>query len=100
MRPQPLGTVRPGPVDTSFFGNVAEVPDLVFSQPMSSAEEIARAVFEVVEERIDEVDVPMISGKLATLGYLAPGLFRRLRPLLERLGARNKRAFLARKGTE
>jgi len=95
-----VGTVCPGPVDTSFFGDVAEVPDLVFSQPMSSAEEIARAVFEVVEERIDEVDVPMSSGKLATLGYLAPGLFRRLRPLLERLGARNKRAFLARKGTE
>lgn len=95
-----VGAVCPGPVDTSFFGDVAEVPDLVFSQPMSSAEEIARAVFEVVEERIDEVDVPMSSGKLATLGYLAPGLFRRLRPLLERLGARNKRAFVARKGAE
>lgn len=95
-----VGAVCPGPVDTSFFGDVAEVPDLVFSQPMSSAEEVARAVFELVDERIDEVDVPATSGKLATLGYLAPGLFRRLRPLLERLGARNKRAFLSRKGTE
>jgi hypothetical protein len=94
-----VGTVCPGPVDTSFFGDVAQVPDLVFSQPMSSAEEVAHAVFRVVEERIDEIDVPMSSGKLATLGYLAPGVFRWLRPMLERLGARNKRAFLARKGT-
>ena len=31
------GTVSPGPVDTGFFGDdVSEVPDSVFSQPMSS----------------------------------------------------------------
>jgi hypothetical protein len=93
-----VGTVCPGPVDTAFFGDdVAKVPDLVFSQPMSSAEAVAAAVLRVVDERVPEIDVPAASGKLATLGYLVPAVFRALRPGLERLGARNKRRFAARK---
>jgi short-subunit dehydrogenase len=90
--------VNPGPVDTAFFGDVAHVPDLVFSQPMSSAADVADAVVRAVESGVRELDVPPLSGKLATLGYLSPTLYARLRPLLERRGARNKRRYLARRG--
>lgn len=88
-----VATVCPGPVDTGFFGDLSTVPDLVFSQPMSSAEQIADAVLRAVEERVPEIDVPALSGRLATLGYLVPAVFTRLRPLLEALGARNKQRF-------
>lgn len=89
--------VCPGPVDTGFFGDVSTVPDLVFSQPMSSAEQVADAVLRAVEEDVEEIDVPVLSGKLATLGYLSPKFFTALRPLLERRGAANKQRFMARR---
>lgn len=92
-----VATVCPGPVDTGFFGDLSTVPDLVFSQPMSSAEQVAAAVVDAIESRIAEIDVPALSGKLATLGYLSPQFYTRLRPLLEKLGARNKRRFQQRK---
>ncbi len=94
-----VATVCPGPIDTGFFGDLSTVPDLVFSQPMSSAEEIADAVLHAVESRSAEIDVPALSGKLATLGYLSPQIFTRLRPILEKLGARNKRRFQERKAS-
>ena len=90
--------VSPGPVDTGFFGDVALVPDLVFSQPMRSAEQIADAVMECIRTGAREIAVPSLSGKLATVGYVFPGLARVLRPLLEKRGAANKRAYMARKG--
>jgi hypothetical protein len=92
-----VAVVCPGPVDTGFFGDFSTVPDLVFSQPMSTAEDVARAVIHAVEARVTEVDVPALSGKLATLGYLSPGFFRHAVPIFERVGARNKRRFLERK---
>jgi short-subunit dehydrogenase len=90
--------VSPGPVDTGFFGDVEHVPDLVFSQPMRTAEQIAEAVMACVETGKGEVAVPALSGKLATMGYLFPRLGRALRPYLERRGRSNKRAYIARKG--
>jgi short-subunit dehydrogenase len=88
-------TVCPGPVDTGFFGHdLSLVPDLVFSQPMSTAEEVADAVSTVIEGTVQELDVPALSGKLATLGYLSPRLFNALRPAFERAGAKKKARFL------
>jgi short-subunit dehydrogenase len=93
-----VAAVCPGPVDTGFFGDVSSVPNLVFSQPMSSAEEIADAVVRAIGTSAPEIDVPVLSGKLATLGYLAPRFFMHMRPVLERIGARNKRRYVERKG--
>jgi short-subunit dehydrogenase len=90
--------VSPGPVDTGFFGDVETVPDLVFSQPMRTAEQIAGAVLDCIRTGAGEIAVPALSGKLATVAYVFPGLGRALRPLLEKRGAANKRAYLARKG--
>jgi short-subunit dehydrogenase len=92
-----VSSVCPGPVDTNFFGDVEQVPDLVFSQPMSSADQIADAVLRCIETQAAEIAVPAVSGKLATLGYLFPSLMRALRPALERRGAKAKRKYLARK---
>jgi short-subunit dehydrogenase len=89
--------VNPGPVDTGFFADIDKVPNLVFSQPMSSAEQIADAVVRAVESRAREIDVPAVSGKLATLAYLSPRIFAALRPIFEKRGARNKERYVARK---
>jgi short-subunit dehydrogenase len=89
-----VSTVCPGPVDTAFLGDVHVVPDLVFSQPMSTAERVADAVLRAIESG-GEIDVPMLSGKLATLSYLSPRLFAALRPFLERRGARSKQRYIS-----
>jgi len=88
-------SVNPGPVDTGFFGDVSTVPDIVFSQPMSSAEDVAGAVMRAIDGDALEIDIPALSGKLATAGYLSPRLAQALRPALERVGARNKARFIA-----
>lgn len=90
--------VNPGPVDTEFFGDVSKAADLTFSQPMSSPEEVAAVTLDCLRRDLGEVDLPMLSGKLATLGYLVPGIKLALRPFLERIGARNKERFMRRKG--
>lgn len=92
-----VSVVSPGPVDTPFFGDIPSVPNLVFSQPMSSAEQIAEAILRTMREGRDEIAVPWFSGKLATLGYVSPFLLRALRPAMERRGARNKRAYMEHK---
>jgi hypothetical protein len=94
-----VAVVNPGPVDTGFFGDVATVPDLVFSQPMSTAEQVADGVMAAIDGRLTEVDVPSVSGKLATLGYLSPRFFAALRPVLEKRGAKNKATYMARRKT-
>lgn len=91
-------TVSPGPVDTDFFlGELDRVAPVTFSQPMSTPEQVAAAVLACLREGRQEVAMPWASGKLATLAYLSPALYRVLRPLLERLGARRKAAYAARR---
>ncbi|TMB06170.1 MAG: SDR family NAD(P)-dependent oxidoreductase [Deltaproteobacteria bacterium] len=99
LRPRAIhvGIVSPGPVDTSFFGDLAKAPALNFSQPMSTAEEVADAVLRCWRERRVEIALPWFSGKLCTLGYLSPRFMRLLRPALERRGERNKRALMERR---
>ena len=93
-----VSIVSPGPVDTGFFGeDLEKVPDIVFSQPMSTADEIADAVLACIREGHEELAVPWLSGKLCTLGYLSPKLLGLLQPSMERRGARAKRAYIARK---
>jgi short-subunit dehydrogenase len=91
-------TVCPGPVETGFLGvDLDRVPDLVFSQPLSTADEVADAVLRALDGEDDELDIPRLSGKLATLAYLSPRVYRSLRPLLEWRGARNKRRLVERR---
>ena len=91
-----VSTICPGPVNTAFLGDASDIPALVFSQPMNTAERVAQAVLASIESGREETDLPALSGKLATLGYLSPAVLAALRPLLERRGARNKERFMAR----
>jgi short-subunit dehydrogenase len=93
------GCISPGPVDTGFFGDIGEVPDLVFSQPMSSAAEVADAIIACIQARVTEIAIPAPSGKLATLGYLFPAVARGIRPLLERRGRKSKIQYAERKAS-
>jgi short-subunit dehydrogenase len=90
-----VGCVCPGPVDTGFLGDLEDVPDIVLSQPMISADEVASAVLQCIDERVDEIVLPARSGRLATMAYLVPALARKIRPVLEKRGARNRQALLA-----
>jgi short-subunit dehydrogenase len=93
-----VSTVCPGPVDTGFLGDASGVPPIVFSQPMSTAKHVADVVIAAIESGRGEADIPALSGKLATLGYLSPRFLDAVRPLLEWRGARNKKRFVMRRG--
>jgi short-subunit dehydrogenase len=89
-----VSLVSPGPIDTGFLtDDIDAVPDLVFSQPMSTAEEVARAVLDCAHDGRLERTLPRLSGMLATAGYLMPDLPRLLRPILESQGRRAKAKY-------
>jgi short-subunit dehydrogenase len=88
-------SVCPGPIDTGFLSDLDHVPDIVLSQPMSSAEQVADAVMRVIDSGARELDVPGVSGKLATFGYLFPQVMDLLRPAVELRGAFNRRRIAA-----
>lgn len=90
-----IGCVCPGPVDTGFLGDLAEVPDIVLSQPMVSADDVADAILRCIDERLEEIALPAKSGRLATMAYLVPSFAKRIRPVLEKRGAKNKEVLLA-----
>jgi short-subunit dehydrogenase len=87
--------VSPGPVDTGFFGDVKTVPDLVFSQPMSTADQVADAAMRAIDHGDTEIAIPGASGVLATAAYVFPSLRRALTPALTKLGAKKKARYMA-----
>ncbi len=91
--------VTPGPVETGFIldpSHIETVPPLVFSQPMSTADEIADLVLDSAADGTRERTKPAFSGKLATLTYLLPSMRRLLTPVLERKGKREKKKYIER----
>lgn len=91
-----ISVVSPGPVDTGFLADIDQVSVMVFSQPMSTAAEVADAVIRCLELPSTEIAMPWASGKLATLGYLSPMMYTALRPTMARRGARAKEKYKAR----
>lgn len=90
-----VSAVSPGPVETGFLlHDVEDVPDLVFSQPMSTADEVAALVLDCAADGALERTCPQLSGYLATAGYLFPQLPRLLRPLLQYQGRAAKERYL------
>lgn len=89
-----IGVVSPGPIDTGFImDQIDEVADITFSQPMSTAEQVADAILLVASGGKSEIKMPAISGPLTTLSYLFPALRRRLKPLLEKKGRKAKEFY-------
>jgi len=86
-----IATVSPGPIDTGFImADIDAASDLTFSQPISTAEEVAQAVLDICSNNLREQSMPRLSGVLTTILYLFPWLNHYVRPMLESKGARVK----------
>jgi hypothetical protein len=86
-----VSVVSPGPIDTGFImDEIDEVEDIVFSQTMCSADDVARMIVDCAQDGRLEREFPIGGAKLATLGYLFPALRRQLKPLLAAKGRRVK----------
>ena len=86
-----LAVVSPGPIDTGFImADIDKTSDLTFSQPISTADEVAQAILDLCSNNQREQSMPRLSGLLTTLMYLVPWLNPTVRPMLERKGARVK----------
>ena len=91
-----LAAVSPGPIDTGFImSNIDVVTDITFSQPLSTADEVAQEILNLVANKKRERSMPPISGLLTTLMYLFPRLSRMTMPLLIRRGRSVKRKLKA-----
>jgi len=94
-----VSAVSPGPIDTGFImDELDEVEDIVFSQTMCTADDVARMVLDCAADGRVEREFPVSGGKLATLAYLVPGLRRLLKPALVAKGARQKAKLRALRG--
>jgi hypothetical protein len=86
-----VAVVSPGPIDTGFImSDIDAVADITFSQPLSTADEVARTIMELAVNDKRERSMPPSSGLLTTVSYLFPGLGRALRPALIRKGRKVK----------
>lgn len=93
-----VSAVSPGPIETPFIlDDLEDVPDVVFSQPMSSAGEVAQAVLDCAADGRRERTLPRLSGLMATVGYLVPEMPRMIQPLLERRGREQKERYRRRR---
>lgn len=91
-----IAVVSPGPIDTAFImSDIDDVSDLTFSQPISTADEVAQVILDLCGNKQREKSMPAISGVLATIVYMLPWLGVYIRPMLERKGARVKRKLKA-----
>lgn len=94
-----VGVVSPGPIDTGFImDEIDEVEDIVFSQPLSTAQQVADNVLALARGEAEEISMPAFSGKLTTLSYLFPKLRRRLRDRLYAIGRKNKEKYRVSRG--
>ena len=89
-----VSVVSPGPVDTGFIREELDsVPDLVFSAPMSTADEIADLVLMSATDGKRERTHPLQTGVLARAGSLLPSVRKLLVPAMEKKGREAKRRF-------
>ena len=96
-----LAVVSPGPIATQFIlADIDTTSELTFSQPMSSAEEVAQAILDLCGNKQREQAIPALSGVLTMLIYLMPWLGRALRPALQRKGSRVKKELKAKARAE
>jgi NAD(P)-dependent dehydrogenase (short-subunit alcohol dehydrogenase family) len=86
-----LCVVSPGPIATPFvLDDLDHVPDLVFSQPILTADEVADAVVACAIDRERERAIPAQTLALAKVASAFPWVQEMLRPSLEAKGARVK----------
>jgi hypothetical protein len=91
-----VSLVSPGPIETGFIlDDLENVPDLVFSQPMSTAEEVAAAVVASLKDGRRERVMNFASGLISHAIYLAPAIRSALKPMMEEKGRKAKARYVA-----
>lgn len=86
-----VSLISPGPVITPFImDDLDKVPDIVFSQPVSTADEIAQLIEDIANDQTREKVSGKFSGFLTHFGYLFPAVRTYLEKPMERKGARVK----------
>jgi short-subunit dehydrogenase len=86
-----FAVVAPGAIDTGFImADIDAASDLTFSQPISTAEEVAQAILDLCGNKVREQAMPRLSGWLTMIIYLFPWLSPKIAPILERKGAKVK----------
>ncbi len=91
-----IAAISPGPIDTGFImSNIDDVTDVTFSQPMSTADEVAQEILNLTANAKRERSMPPISGLLTTINYLFPWVGRLVLPLMIRKGRNVKRKLKA-----
>ncbi len=86
-----VAVVSPGPIDTGFImENLDDSADIVFSQPISTADDVAQTILDLCGNNIREQAMPVSCGILSTVAYIAPWICKLLRPMREKKGARVK----------
>ena len=89
-----VSVVSPGPVDTAFIREeLDEVPDVVFANPMSTADEVAALVLDGAEDRRRERTIPVQTGMLARFAAAFPAVRRIVKPVMEKKGRAAKARF-------
>ena len=91
-----IGLVSPSHIDKGFLiEDIDAVTDLVFSQPLSTPDEVAQVILDLCGNNVREQCMHLSSRILTTLVYLFPWLGRKFRPLLEKKGSRAKASMKA-----
>jgi NADP-dependent 3-hydroxy acid dehydrogenase YdfG len=91
-----LCAVSPGPISTPFvLDDLRNTPDLVFSQPFLTADQVAAAIIASAVDRRGERAMPGSTLFLAKLVQALPWLQEMLRPRLEAKGAKIKAGLMA-----
>jgi len=89
--------VSPGPVDTGFImTELDDVPDMVFANPMSTADEVARLILDCAADGARERTIPVVTGYMARVGNAFPALRRAITPFLDKRGRAAKERYRAR----
>jgi short-subunit dehydrogenase len=80
--------VSPGPIDTNFsMRTLDNTEDINFSQPISTAEEVAQVILDLCGNNRRETVMFRLGGVMTTATYLMPWLAKLMLPILERRGA-------------
>ena len=79
--------------------DIDQVDDIVFSQKMCTADEVAAMVLDCARDGSAERAWPPSGAKLATLSYLVPSFRRWLKPMMRRKGKRAKDALKAKRNS-
>lgn len=92
-----VSAVSPGPVDTGFLmADLDHVPDMIFANPMSTADEVAALVLDSAVDGAAERTIPALTGYMARVGSALPIVKRALVPLLAERGRAVKEQYRAR----